>query len=154
MPVRRGERLVISSDPMHILLVRGQPANGSRIREAVEGARLCSDLHAVGGCGDARAYLKGEGEFAGLPRPDLILFDLDLPKQCGRDLITEIKKDTDLKGIPIVVMRSDEGTREIPRYDLHRRLYAMTPADLKLFLGVQENGVSDLKGTKVKLARS
>lgn len=35
--------------------------------------------------------------------PDLILLDLLMPKKSGEDVLTEIRKDTDLKDIPVLV---------------------------------------------------
>src|SRR5688572_8621757 len=39
-------------------------------------------------------------------RPDIVFIDVILPKKSGYDVATEIKKDPDLKNIPVVLMWS------------------------------------------------
>jgi DNA-binding response OmpR family regulator len=45
------------------------------------------------------AFLGGEGEHAGVPRPDLILLDMNLPKKNGSKVLEEIKRSHALKSI-------------------------------------------------------
>jgi CheY-like chemotaxis protein len=59
-------------------------------------------------------YLYQRGEYAdqdAAPRPDLILLDLNMPRNTGREALMEIKVDRDLGTIPVVVLttsRADE----------------------------------------------
>ena len=51
-------------------------------------------------------------QFKAVPTPDLVLLDLNLPKKPGEQVLTEIKTDPKLRGLPIVVFSSgvDEAT--------------------------------------------
>ena len=53
---------------------------------------------------EALDVLYRRGERGNSPRPDLILLDLGLPKVTGSDVFNQIKKDPDLKQIPIIVL--------------------------------------------------
>jgi DNA-binding response OmpR family regulator len=48
-------------------------------------------------------------------KPDLILLDLILPKKDGFEVLQEIKKDEELKNIPIIVLTNLEGSEEVEK---------------------------------------
>jgi CheY-like chemotaxis protein len=63
----------------------------------------CTFIHAIDG---EEGIAKAHSE-----HPDLILLDLVLPKKSGFAVLEEIKKDTDLKDIPVIcvtVLHQDE----------------------------------------------
>jgi DNA-binding response OmpR family regulator len=47
--------------------------------------------------------------------PDLILLDLILPHKDGFAVLEELKKDTQTRGIPVIIMSNLEGTGEVDR---------------------------------------
>jgi CheY-like chemotaxis protein len=47
------------------------------------------------------------------PRPDLILLDLNMPRVDGREALREIKSDSELRRIPVVVLTTSEAERDI-----------------------------------------
>ncbi len=83
------------------------------------------------------AFLRREGKYADVPRPDLILLDLNLPKKGGREVLAEIKADEDLKYIPVVVLTTSEAEEDIlSAYGLHANCYITKPVDLDQFMRV------------------
>jgi len=48
-------------------------------------------------------------------KPDLILLDLILPKMDGFEVLEELKKDDDLKDIPVIVLTNLESSQDIER---------------------------------------
>jgi len=46
-------------------------------------------------------------------KPDLILLDLILPKKDGFEVLKEIKKDENIKHIPVIVLTNLEGNADI-----------------------------------------
>jgi CheY-like chemotaxis protein len=62
-------------------------------------------------------YLRRDGPYAHpdavAPRPAIILLDLNMPKMDGREALTEIKRDPDLRGIPIVVLTTSSAEADI-----------------------------------------
>ncbi len=73
---------------------------------------------------EAMAFLRQEGEYSTAPRPDLILLDLNLPKKDGREVLAEIKTDSKLKRIPVIVLTTSQNEDDIfHSYDLHVNCY-------------------------------
>jgi CheY-like chemotaxis protein len=65
---------------------------------------------------DLMQYLHRQGRFAQpdvAPRPNLILLDLNMPLKNGRDSLSEIKTDPDLRGIPVVVLTVSDAEEDI-----------------------------------------
>lgn len=72
-----------------------------------------------------------------MPRPDLILLDLNLPKKDGRELLAEIKNDPNLKRIPVVILTISKAEEDIIKtYNLHANCYITKPLDLEQFMRV------------------
>ena len=71
--------------------------------EAFEMSPLHSTLHVVGDGEQALRFLRRTGEFTGVPRPGLILLDLNLPRRNGLEVLAELKADPDLLTIPVVI---------------------------------------------------
>ena len=75
-------------------------------------------------------FLLREGKYADALRPDLILLDLNLPKKNGREVLTEIKADENLRRIPVVVLTASQAREDILKaYDLNANSYVTKPFD-------------------------
>ena len=83
------------------------------------------------------AFLRKEAEYADMPRPDLILLDLDLPRMNGREVLEEIKGDGKLKRIPVVILTSSKDEQDVLKsYGLHANCYVVKPVDFRQFAEV------------------
>ncbi len=72
-----------------------------------------------------------------MPRPDLILLDLNLPRKNGREVLAEVKGDENLSVIPVVILTTSEADQDILKaYKLHANCYITKPVDLDQFLRV------------------
>ncbi|HKV91836.1 MAG TPA: response regulator [Candidatus Angelobacter sp.] len=124
-----------SNGPVEILLVEDNPGDVRLTREAFLEARLQNHLSVVPDGIEALDFLRRKGKHANAPRPDLILLDLNLPRKDGREVLTEIKADPDLKAIPVVVLTTSAADQDIKRsYELHANCYITKPVDLNQFL--------------------
>nr|MDT0664600.1 response regulator [Micromonospora sp. DSM 115978] len=123
--------------PVEVLLVEDDPGDVLMTREAFEDHKLRNNLNVVNDGVEALAYLRGEGEYAGAARPDLILLDLNLPRRDGRQVLEEVKADESLRRIPIVVLTTSEAEEDVLRsYDLHANAYITKPVDFEQFVSV------------------
>ena len=123
--------------PLHVLLVEDNPGDVRLMREALRNGRSTQKLDAVEDGEEALAYLHRRPPYASAPKPDLIFLDLNLPKKDGREVLSEIKKDEDLRRIPVVVLTTSEAERDILRvYDLHANCYVKKPSDLDEYIEV------------------
>jgi CheY-like chemotaxis protein len=118
-----------------ILLVEDDPGDELITREAFEHNKLKNRLHVAHDGEEGLDYLYRRGEYAGAPRPDLILLDLNLPKYDGRQLLEKIKSDPDLARIPVVVLTTSSAEEDILKsYKLHANAYVTKPVDLDQFM--------------------
>ncbi len=82
-------------------------------------------------------FLNRKNSYAGAPRPDLILLDLNLPRKDGREVLAELKSDPDLRTIPVVVLTTSKDDRDIYQaYQLQANCYIAKPVDFEQFVSV------------------
>lgn len=123
--------------PVQILLVEDNPGDISLTREAFEATRLANTLHVVRDGVEAMEFLRREGEHREAPRPDLILLDLNLPRKDGREVLAEIKEDSALKTIPVIVLTTSDTQQDVlGAYDLHANCYQIKPVDVEEFFAM------------------
>lgn len=125
------------SRPIEILLVEDNLGDIRLTQEALKESKLRTNLSVVQDGVQALAFLRHKGNYASVPRPEIILLDLNLPRKNGREVLAEIKKDPSLKRIPVVVLSTSE-TREdiLVSYNLHVNAYITKPADLNQFVDI------------------
>jgi two-component system response regulator len=137
-----------------VLLVEDDPGDALMIREALEIYAPETDIAAVVDGVDALRYLRREDEFAGMPRPDLVLLDLNMPRKDGREVLAEVKADRDLRTIPVVVLTTSSAAQDIRRsYQLHANAYVTKPTDFDEFATVV-HCIERFFGRIVQLPRS
>jgi len=137
--------------PIEVLLVEDDPGDVLMTQEAFEEHKLRNRLHVVNDGVAAIAFLRREGAYADVPRPDLILLDLNLPRRDGREVLAEIKSDPDLCQIPVVVLTTSQADEDIARsYRLHANAYVTKPVDFERFIWVVRQ-IDDFFVSVVKL---
>ena len=123
--------------PIEILLVEDSLADVGLTVEAFKDAKIYNRMSVVEDGVEAMAFLRREGRYAGAPRPDLILLDLNLPRKDGRQVLKEIKDEPPLRNIPVVVLTTSKGEEDVLRaYDLHANCYVKKPVDFNRFMDV------------------
>jgi two-component system, chemotaxis family, response regulator Rcp1 len=140
-----------SPQPIEILLVEDSPGDVRLTREAFKESKVLNNLHVVKDGVEALAYLRREGRYAGALRPDLILLDLNLPRKNGQEVLAEIKVDTELKRIPVIILTVSSAEEDVIRsYNLHANCYITKPVDLDRFLAAVK-GIENFWLAVVKL---
>ena len=127
--------MVEKNGPVEILLIEDNPGDERLTREALKEGKVFNNLHWVRDGVEALQFLRRQARFASAPRPDIILLDLNLPKKDGREVLEEIKSDTGLKQIPVVVLTTSKAEEDVVRsYNLHANCYVTKPVDLENFI--------------------
>lgn len=122
---------------IEILLVEDNPGDADLAREALEQSKIKNKLYVAEDGIDAMAFLKKKGLYADAPRPNLIILDLNLPRMDGREVLAEIKKDDNLKRIPVVILTTSKADEDILRsYNLHANCYITKPIAFDQFMKV------------------
>jgi CheY-like chemotaxis protein len=99
--------------PIEILLVEDNVGDIRLTQEAFRPANNLIFLHVVSDGAQAMTFLRQQGGYDSAPRPDLILLDLNLPVLDGRNLLSDIKRDSDLKSIPVFVVTASERKEDV-----------------------------------------
>jgi CheY-like chemotaxis protein len=122
---------------VEILLVEDNPGDVRLTVEAFKEGKMGNHLKIARDGVEALEVLRRQGEHANAARPDLILLDLNLPRMDGREVLAEIKRDPDLKRIPVVVLTTSDAEQDIARsYELHANCYITKPVDMSQFIDI------------------
>jgi CheY-like chemotaxis protein len=136
---------------VEILLVEDNPGDARLARQGLRQCKIPNTLHLVDDGVKAMAFLHRQGEYATVPRPDLILLDLNMPRKDGREVLREIKEDASLKTIPVVILTTSRAEEDINKtYALHGNCYVTKPLDLPQFLEVVKS-IEDFWFSTVRL---
>jgi len=123
--------------PIDVLLVEDNPGDVRLTREALKESKLWTNLHVVEDGEAALFFMRQEGAYADAPRPDFILLDLNLPKRDGREVLSIIKADENLKQIPVVILTTSDSEEDILKsYNLNANCYITKPVDFEKFITV------------------
>jgi two-component system, chemotaxis family, response regulator Rcp1 len=120
-----------------ILLVEDSAADVRLTQEVLTESKVRNNLMIAINGEEAMACLRKQGKYKEAPRPDLILLDLNLPVKDGREVLAEIKQDSDLRTIPVVILTTSKAEEDILKtYNLHANCYITKPVDLDQFVTV------------------
>lgn len=99
----------------HILIVEDNEDIYKATLRNLRRAHLVNPISWCAGARQALDFLRYEGEFAGRAesQADLMLIDLNLRGMDGRELIGILKKDEELKSIPIFALSSSREERDL-----------------------------------------
>jgi CheY-like chemotaxis protein len=132
---RNGHRM--QNSEVHILLVEDDLGDIVMTQEAFEHYKIRNPLHVVNDGAEALEFLHRAGAYRDAPRPGLIMLDLNLPKVHGREVLSSIKNDEQLRTIPVVVLTTSRAEEDILRsYHTHANAYVTKPVDFHRFMDV------------------
>lgn len=123
--------------PIEILLIEDSPSDANLTIKRLKTAKMVNNLYWVEDGEAAMDFLRHQGVYTDAPRPDLILLDLNLPAMDGREVLSEVKSDPDLKRIPLVILTTSADEQDVLRaYNLNANCYITKPVDIQQFLNV------------------
>ena len=125
-----------------VLLVEDNPDHVELILKVLQENNILNEVHVVSDGEEALEFLYQRGKYMEAPRPGLILLDIKLPKVGGIEVLRRIKADPALKSIPVVVLTTSIGEREMMEsYNLGANSYIVKPVGFAEFAKV----IKDLK---------
>ncbi len=117
---------------INILLIEDNPADARWLAEVFKDMDLKSELHIVKDGIEAMKYLHRKEDFKNSPQPDIILLDLSLPRMDGFEVLKKIKRDENLKSMPVVVVTSSNYPKDVNEaYKNNVIYYVNKPIDFK-----------------------
>ena len=104
--------MVRGPTPSNILLVEDDPNDVELTRRALQRAKLQNRLWIVTDGEQALAFLRREGQHRGVPRPDLMLLDLRLPRLDGRDVLLRVREEPRWRRLSVIVLTASDAEHE------------------------------------------
>ena len=118
-----------------ILLVEDNEDDILITRRALKKGKIRNQLQVVHDGEEALEFLRNIGEFSEKVKPGLILLDLHMPKLDGFGVLKELKKDPDLKSIPVVVLTTSRRDKDVKlAFDLGCNSYIVKPVSFEKFI--------------------
>jgi CheY-like chemotaxis protein len=128
-----------------ILLVEDSPRDVELTLAALAKCQLANEVVVVRDGAEALDYLYSKGSFAQREpgEPAVVLLDLKLPKVDGLEVLDKIKKDEDLRPIPVVMLTSSREERDlVTSYQRGVNAFVVKPVDFQeFFKAIQELGM-------------
>jgi CheY-like chemotaxis protein len=123
-----------------ILLVEDNDNDVELTRIGFKKSKLLLNLHHAKDGVECMEFLRKQGAYAGAPRPDLILLDLNMPRMNGQEVLEEIVADESLCNLPVIVLTTSTDDEEILKmYKLRCSSYIAKPVDMEQFLRVVQS---------------
>ncbi len=121
-----------------ILVVEDSPEDYETTERAFRKAGMHNPIVHCEDGDDALDYLYRREKWedpATSPRPAIILLDLNLPGTDGREVLEQVKGDTDLQRIPVVVLTTSNDEQDIQAcYGFGANSYICKPVNLDRFI--------------------
>ncbi len=121
---------------IEVLLVEDSAEDVDLIKEAFNHSSFQVRLTVADDGEKAMHYLyKQKRPLDKMERTDLIILDLNLPKKNGLDILMEIKKDENLRSIPVVIFTTSRSPEDIVKaYSNHTNCYICKPPNFESFI--------------------
>ncbi|HUL49870.1 MAG TPA: response regulator [Gemmatimonadales bacterium] len=100
------------SGAINILLVEDEENDAALTIRALEQARVQNLIWTVHDGAEALAFLRREAPHEEVPKADLVLLDLNLPRLDGRDVLLRLREDAVLRRTPVIVLTASEQEHE------------------------------------------
>jgi two-component system response regulator len=96
-----------------ILLIEDNPDDEALTLRAFKKSNIHNEVVVMRDGAEALAYLLPDGDGDGVPRPALILLDLNLPKVGGLEVLRKMRADKRTQMLPVVVLTSSKLEEDI-----------------------------------------
>ncbi len=125
-----------------ILLAEDNPNDVELTLEALAEHNLANRVTVARDGVEAMEYLRCEGGFAEREpcAPAVVLLDIKMPRMDGLEVLREIRRDPELKRLPVVILTSSREEQDIiTSYDLGVNAYVVKPVDFRAFIDAVEH---------------
>ena len=137
-------------EPVEILLAEDNPNDVEMTRRALNQGKFLNNLHVVNDGVEAMKYLRQHGEYETMPRPDIMLLDLEMPRKDGKEVLADMEQDSELSMVPAIVLTSSEAEQDIiESYQHHANAYMTKPVGYQDF----QETVRDIESFWFKLVK-
>lgn len=103
-------------DEQTLLVIEDSDEDFAALTRVINKAQIQNPVYRCEDGEEALDFLYRQGKYQNqilIPRPSLILLDLNLPGTDGREILAELKQDGDLKTIPVVIFSTSSNPKDI-----------------------------------------
>jgi two-component system, chemotaxis family, response regulator Rcp1 len=120
---------------LNILLAEDNLADARLVKEVMREGKFLANLHHVEDGVETMAFLRRQPPYQDKPKPDLLLLDLNMPRKDGWEVLDDIRADSDLAGLPVIIMTTSDVQSDVQRaYDRHANCFLTKPVELEDFI--------------------
>lgn len=124
-----------SKKTVHILLVEDNEGDIILTLDAFEESKINTEISVARNGQEALDFLYNRNAFLEAKKPDLILLDINLPIYNGHEVLKQIKQDTNLKKIPVIILTTSAFSNDIGQaYENNCNSYVKKPLDMDEFI--------------------
>lgn len=127
----------MSHEPVVILLAEDDDGHAQLVQRNLKRAGITNEVRRVEDGQLALDYVRRQGQFSDRPRngPLLVLLDINMPRIDGIEVLRQIKVDTSLATIPVIMLTTTDNPREIEAcYQLGCSIYVTKPVEYEPFV--------------------
>jgi len=128
------------AQPITILMAEDDADDRLLVKEAFQESHVVNGIRFVENGLELLEYLRRQGKYTDphqFPAPDLILLDLNMPRKDGREALEEIKADSNLRHIPVVVLTTSQTEEDILRsYEIGAAGYITKPVTVEALVEI------------------
>ena len=128
-----------------ILLAEDSPKDVELTLEALEENNLANQVVVARDGVEAMEYLTCKGKYSGRKpgNPAVVILDIKMPRMDGIEVLEAIRKDPDLRLLPVVILTSSREEQDlINSYDLGVNAYVVKPVNFTDFMdAVKQLGI-------------
>ena len=122
--------------PVTILMAEDDEGHAILVEDALREGGVVNNIYHVWDGQEALDFFYHQGKYASddVPRPGLILLDIQMPRMDGYEVLSRIKRDERLRHIPVIMLTMTGDQREIDRcYEMGVNSYIVKPVDFEAF---------------------
>ena len=128
-----------------ILLAEDNERDVELTLAALDEHNLANEVVVAHDGAEALDYLYARGKFSGHANglPVVVLLDLKMPKVDGLEVLRQMRRDTEFKHVPVVMLTSSREEQDLVHsYELGVNAYVVKPVDFQKFVdSVKEIGM-------------
>jgi CheY-like chemotaxis protein len=125
------DKTEVKRTPLRILMADDDSDDKMLTKEALIESRVLNELYFVDNGIELLEYLKGEEKYSDrtlYPFPSIVLLDLNMPKMDGREALSAIKTDKNLRAVPVVILTTSKAEDDMRKgYDQGAASYITKP---------------------------
>jgi two-component system, chemotaxis family, response regulator Rcp1 len=122
---------------LDLLIVDDDPGQLRLVEALLADLKLLHHCYYAPNGPKALDFLNRRRPFEDVPRPNLILLDVNMPGMNGCEVLHHVKSDPDLRSIPVIMLSSSQALKDVNAcYSEHANAYISKPEDLESTLDV------------------